>query len=242
MGRHTLFCLAAAGTAHAWVHPAPDLGFLALGSRPTASGFRNFASHGVGRARRGLWIGAASLSASGSAAVEAGAPRVWEGGLSMKSGVVEASDAAMWHRLRRKAIIEAHPEAKELEGRDWRGGAMLLVANGIQLAVSFPDHCPRAWSLLHTRKARMDRMGQSTVQHDRAAPPLALSPQVLPLSQPCRRVACTHVACLESDLPPRAAPRRSLFCVPGSTGSSSVSWGAPSAEPCRSGSSPSCTM
>ena len=93
--------------------------------------------------------GARSLSASGSATFEdSGQPRVWNNGQSTKGGAIEASEAAMWHRLRRKAIIEAHPEAKELEGRDWRGGALLLFSNMLQLAVSL-SHRPCSGKTLH---------------------------------------------------------------------------------------------
>jgi len=73
---------------------------------------------------------------------------VWNNGQSTKGGAIEASEAAMWHRLRRKAIIEAHPEAKELEGRDWRGGALLLFSNMLQLAVSL-SHRPCSGKPLH---------------------------------------------------------------------------------------------
>ncbi|KAJ1472293.1 hypothetical protein T484DRAFT_1840931 [Baffinella frigidus] len=44
------------------------------------------------------------------------------------------SDVSEWHRQRNKAIREAHPEIKELEGSDSKSLLLLLACNAVLLA------------------------------------------------------------------------------------------------------------
>jgi hypothetical protein len=46
------------------------------------------------------------------------------------------SPAGEWHSLRRRNILAKYPELRKLETEDWRGGALLLVSNALQMWVS----------------------------------------------------------------------------------------------------------
>lgn len=44
------------------------------------------------------------------------------------------SDVSAWHRTRRRAILEAHPEVAKLETPDWKGVLLLLTCNAVLYA------------------------------------------------------------------------------------------------------------
>jgi hypothetical protein len=63
------------------------------------------------------------------------------------------SPAGEWHSVRRRNILSKYPELRQLETEDWRGGAVLLASNALQMSVSpscdvFLSTCVRLYTIL----------------------------------------------------------------------------------------------